>query len=193
MSSKIIQILLNNADLSGVKIADLSNSVARVYLIPRGMMEYAKTRPDLAAPSLYMLFDDERTTVYIGESENFNDRIISHLLNKSFWKWAVVCVATGSGLDKADVKFFESHAISKATEIGRFEVQNKTSPLKNNLHEFMRAAALNLFEDFELLITTIGFNIFEPRKEGFPETEQLPKSTPKKEEDIRDFDLSLDR
>lgn len=191
MSSKIIQILLNNADLSGVKIADLSNSVARVYLIPRGMMDYAKSRPDLASPSLYMLFDDERTTVYIGESENFNDRIISHLINKSFWKWPVVCVATGSGLDKADVKFFESHAISKATEIGRFEVQSKTSPLKNNLHEFKHAAALNLFEDFELLITTIGFNIFEPRKEVFPETEQLPKSAPKKEDDIREFDTII--
>ena len=104
-------------------------------------------------------------------------------MNKSFWKWAVICVAFGEGMDKADVKFLESHAVNKAIEVGRFEVQNKTSPNKNNLGEFKQASIIDLFGDFELLISTLGFNVFEPlRDDNVSETQGVNQS--KAEHDI---------
>jgi hypothetical protein len=191
MSSKTIQIFLKNADKDGVKIADLSNSLARVYVIPREMISFVTNRPDLAAPALYMLFDDERTTVYIGESENFRDRVNSHVANKDFWQWAVVCVNTSTGLDKAEVKFLESYSIKKAIEINRFEVKNRTNPVQNNLHEFRLAAVLDFFEDFELLVTTLGFNLFEPLKEEtIKKTVEPIKNQPLKN-DEREFDTII--
>lgn len=190
--SKTIQIFLTDSDIAGVKIADLSNSVARVYVIPRDKIDFIQSRADLSAPALYMLFDDERTTVYIGESESFQNRIGNHLVSKDFWKWAVVCITTGSGMDKADVKFLESHAIQKAIEIGRFNVQNRTNPAKNNLHEFKLATVLDLFDDFELLITTLGFNLFELlRTANVTEKPTTIKSSVKPEKDVREYDTFI--
>ncbi len=188
--SRTIQIFLKDSDIDGIKIANLSNAVARVYVVARDKIDFIQSRPDLSTPALYMLFDDERSTVYIGESENFKNRVISHLMNRSFWKWAVICVASGEGMDKADVKFLESHAINKAIEIGRFEVQNKTSPNKNNLGEFKQASTIDLFDDFELLISTLGFNLFEPlREDGANELQEGKKD--KKEKDVREFDTII--
>jgi hypothetical protein len=190
--SKTIQIFLKDSDIDGVKIADLSNSTARVYVVPRDKVQFIQTRDDLSSPALYMLFDDDRTSVYIGECESFQGRISSHLVNKDFWQWAVVCVTTGAGLDKAEVKFLESHAVQKAIEINRFEVQNRTNPNKNNLHEFKLASVLDLFDDFELLVTTLGFNLFEPHKEKKiddlkPNNQKITKHEP----DTREYDTII--
>jgi len=163
--SKTIQIFLKDSDPNGIKIAELSVSTAKVYVIPRKDIDFVNTRQDLNTPALYMLFDDERTSVYIGECENFNHRIKSHEINKDFWEWAVVVVSSNGTLDKADVKFLESYAVMKAVEIGRFEVQNRTNPNKNRLHEFKQETILDFFDDVELLISTLGFNLFEPLKE----------------------------
>ncbi|HWQ60290.1 MAG TPA: GIY-YIG nuclease family protein [Candidatus Fimivivens sp.] len=191
MSSKTIQIFLTDADINGVKIADLSNSTARVYVVPRDQINYIQSRPDLSTPALYMLFDDERTTVYVGESESFQGRVSSHLVTKDFWKWAVVCIAHGEGMDKAQVKFLESHAVQKAIEIGRFNVQNRTSPVKNNLHEFRLAETLGIFEDFEMLVTTLGFNVFEPMKDVSSEKHDEETATSKAKQDIREYDTII--
>lgn len=163
--AKTIQIFLKDSNPNGVKIAELSVSTAKVYVIPRDQLIYANTRQDLSSPALYMLFDDERTSVYIGECENFVHRIKSHEVHKDFWQWAVVVVSSNNSLDKADVKFLESYAVMRAIEIGRFEVQNRTNPNQNNLHEFKQETILDFFDDVELLISTLGFNLFEPLKD----------------------------
>lgn len=176
MRSKTIHIFLLGAEPNGIKIAELSVSTAKVYVIPRDKINSLNSRADLNAPTLYMLFDDERTNVYIGECENFINRIKKHVENKKNWEWAVAVVSSNGSLDKADVKFLESYAINKALEIGRFNVENKTSPNKNSLHEFKQEAILDFFDDVELLISTLGFNLFEPFKDinSPEETEKQP-------------------
>lgn len=183
--SKNITIYLRDADPNGVKIADLSNSTARVYVLPRHELSYAKERADLNTPAFYMLFNDERTDVYIGESENFNKRVIDHEAKKAFWQWAVVCIATGAGLDKAEVKFLESHAVTLAVGTNRFNVLNRTSPNLNNLHEFKKASVLDYFADVELLLATLGFNVFEPEKA------ESESATAKMSSDQRQFDTII--
>jgi len=187
--SKIIQILLKDANPNGIKIADLSVSTAKVFVIPREEISFVNTRKELKTPALYMLFDDERTSVYIGECENFINRIASHETNKDFWSWIVVAVST-DGLDKADVKFLESYAITKALDIGRFEVQNRTNPNRNNLSECKEEAILDFFDDIELLINSLGFNIFEPVRETIVEPISQEQELPEvnTDVDVRKYD-----
>lgn len=166
--SKTIQIFLKDSDGVGVKIAELSNSVAKIFVIPRGELSFTKTRQELNQPALYMLFDDERTSVYIGECENFNNRVKDHEAKKSFWQWAVICTTNShdSSLNKADVKYLESHAVRKAIEVGRYQVQNSNVPNENVLHEFRQAFVMDYFADADLLLSALGFNVFEPVKDG---------------------------
>ena len=78
--------------------------MAKVFVIPRDELDWAKSRKELQQPALYMLFDDERTTVYIGECENFNNRVKDHAIKKPFWQSAVICVSSSDGINKADVQ-----------------------------------------------------------------------------------------
>lgn len=185
MATRTIEISLKDADLDGVKIANLSNRVARIYVVPRTKLPFLDSRPELKTPALYFLFDEERTEVYIGECENAQSRITQHDASKEFWSTAVICVSVDYGLDKADVKFLEAYAIQKAGDIGRLNVQNRTNPPENHLKEFKREAVLELFEDFELLLTTLGYTLFEK----FEDTTRIAKpESVKVERDVREFD-----
>jgi hypothetical protein len=176
--SKTIQIFLKDADPDGIKIVELSNSVAKVFVVPRRELDFVKTRSELTQPALYMLFDDERTSVYIGECDNFVHRVKDHEARKDFWQWAIICVSQSGSLNKAVVKYLEYYAVQKAIEINRFSMQNRNAPAENSLHEFDQATALDYFADIELLTAALGYNVFEPRKdestaEAEPKEKQL--------------------
>ncbi len=164
--SKTIQIFLKDAESDGIKIAELSNSIAKVFVVPRSHLDFVKSRSELSQPALYMLFDDERTSVYIGECENFAKRVKDHEVKKDFWQWVVVCTTHGTSLNKAHVKYLESIAVQLSIEVGRFEIQNRTHPIENTLHEFDQASIFDYFEDVKLLLSTLGFNVFDPIKVG---------------------------
>lgn len=189
--TKTIEISLKDSEMNGTKIAHLSNRIARVYVIPRKKIEFLGSRKELTEPALYFLFDEDRTTVYIGECENAQARISQHDAGKDFWDTVVICNTSDSGFDKADVKFLESVAIQRAIEVGRLDVQNKTSPAINNLKEFKREANLELFEDFELLLATLGFNVFTPQNDSALARKVTPKIKDVKERDDRDFDTII--
>ena len=175
--SKTISIFLKDSDPNGIKIAELSVSTAKIYIIPRDKLSFATPRTDLAHPNIYMLFDDERTSVYIGESEDFVNRIKNHVVHKDFWQWALIVVSSDKSLDKADVRFLESLAVRRAIEIGRMEVQNKISPTPNNLHEFKQETMLEFFDDVKLLVSSLGFNIFEHLKPMNARTDSKKRAT----------------
>ena len=62
-------------------------------------------------------------------------------------------------------KFLESYSIQKAIEIGRFNIQNMNSPTPITMREFDKATILDYFTDVELLLTTLGYNLYEPLKD----------------------------
>jgi len=187
MRSKTIEIFLKDSDPEGIKIAEILNGIAKVFVVPRSQMDFIKGRSELREPALYFLFDDERTSVYIGECENFNDRVKDHEAKKTFWQWAVICVTNGTGLDKAYVKYLEWHSVQKALEINRFEVQNRNAPAENMLHEFKQAAVMDYFEDVQLLLSALGYNLFEPFKDE-SQAEKIAPIKPAVTQDQRKID-----
>lgn len=192
MRPKIIQIFLHDTnDPSSIKVAKLSNSIAQIFVIPRSKLDYIKTQKELAHPALYMLFDDERTSVYIGECENFTKRVKKHVANKTFWQTAVICVASdSSGLNKAQVKYLESHSITNTIEAGRYEVQNSNIPNRPSLHEFDLVATMDYLTDAELLLTSLGYNVFEPLKDESKAEPIITTYAPKIKitRDVRQYD-----
>ncbi len=47
-------------------------------------MDKIKDRDESLQPSLYFLLNDDENKIYIGESENFNQRIKNHVKKKEF-------------------------------------------------------------------------------------------------------------
>lgn len=158
---RTITIFLATGNPNGVKKLEISNRIIRAYVVPRLKIADAKAYEDLTQPALYLLFDKEATKAYIGESENFYERVKNHDQGKDFWDVAVAFIAKDKSLEKGDVKYLESLAVEKSKDAGRLETINKTIPPRNNLHEFKVPTITEFFNDVALLTSTLGFPIFE--------------------------------
>lgn len=158
--SRTINIFLPDGNPSGVKIVTLSNKIIKLLLIPRA--ELAKSKEtELSQPAFYVLCDREGRRAYIGECENFSHRVKSHIQGKDFWEIALVFTYQTNSLDKADVKFLESLAVERAKSAGRMTIENANIPARNNLSASKTADAEEFFAYANLLISTIGFPVFE--------------------------------
>ena len=94
MKSKAIQILVPGGNPNGMKIIEVPGWSGKCFLLPRQNLKELKDFPDIDKPGLYVLFvfDEESgdDLAYIGESENFYNRITNHDSNKDFWDTAAI-------------------------------------------------------------------------------------------------------
>ena len=158
---KTISIFLPTGNPNGIKIVELSNRLIKAIFVPRAMLTEAKKRKELSQPALYVLCEKQGNTVYVGESESFFDRIKNHDQNKEFWDIAIAFVSKDNSLEKGDIKYLESVAVEQGTTAGRYILENKTIPPRNNLHEFKQAVVEEFFDDVKLVIAALGYPIFE--------------------------------
>jgi len=155
---KLIQTYLPDGTLEGVRIIEISDSQIKAFVIPRLHLSNAKSRDELLRPALYFLVSSDESLAYIGESENFFHRIKNHDQNKEFWNVAVAIVSTTNSLEKSDVKYLESLAVERA-QTGSMQIENKTVPLKNNVHEFKLHILQKILDDTGLILTSLGYDI----------------------------------
>lgn len=162
MKSKALQMLVPEGNPNGMKIIELSGWSGKCFVVPRQSLKELKDRSEVNQPGLYLLFGvDEGSTddlVYIGESENFYNRIANHDSNKDFWNIAVIF--TG-GLNRAFVKYLEYRATTLAHEADRMVVQNKVQPQENTLSEFEKVTVEHYFENVQFILETFGYEVFD--------------------------------
>ncbi len=162
MKSKVLQMLVPEGNPNGMKILELAGWSGKCFVAPRQSLKELKDRSETNQPGLYLLFGiDEASSdelVYIGESENFYNRIANHDSNKDFWNVAVVF--TG-GLNRAFVKYLEYRATTLAHEAGRMIVQNKVQPQENTLSEFEKVTVEQYFENLQFILVAIGYEVFD--------------------------------
>lgn len=139
-----------------------------MYVIPRQQMNEAIANPDieLEQPAFYILLggDEDFSSMpraYIGQTENFKDRVKSHEAKKEFWNTALVFIAKDNSLTKADVQYIEAKAIRIARKAKSYQLsENKNVPTPPNLPPHLRDAVSEFMEDIELLTAFIGCTIF---------------------------------
>lgn len=163
MPPKTVSIHYPSGDPTEIRIAELSNRIIRAYSIPRSLLPEARKIAELAKPSLYVLLSQDGAQAYIGESEDFLARSRTHDkdINKEFWDIAIVFVAKDGSLEKGDVGYLESIAVERAKNADKSEIQNKTIPTRNNLHQFKISFVEDFFSDACLLSSALGFPIFD--------------------------------
>ena len=113
-SPKLLQSYLLDGTIEGVRIIELSESAIKAFVVPRLKLNDIKNREEVSWPSLYLLINSGDNQLYIGESENFYNRVKNHDQSKDFWDLAVAIVSNNNSLEKSDVKYLESLAVEKA-------------------------------------------------------------------------------
>lgn len=148
-----------------MRIADITSRTVQVCLIPRASLDLALKRDELAAPGIYILFgsseEDGKPTAYIGEAENFAKRIKNPDHQKREWTHAVVATSKTGFLTKTHVKFLESISIEAATKANRYKLENSKGSTKPHVRESDEADIWDFFETAQLLVSTLGYPIFD--------------------------------
>lgn len=88
-----------------------------MFVVPRSNLSYLNTQEKLQKPAFYILLGEDESTkpqAYIGETENFKERVKDHDSKKSFWQKALIFVSKDADMTKVDVQYLEHKAIAEA-------------------------------------------------------------------------------
>ena len=154
---RLISTFLPDGTLEGLRIIELSESSIRAFVIPRLKLADIKSHPKLSQPALYFLFSSDTMQGYIGETENFYHRIKNHDQSKLWWNIAVAIISPTNSFEKGDVKYLESIAVERALG-GSMQIDNKTTPIRNNIHEFKIHSLQKVLDDTQIVLTSLGYD-----------------------------------
>ena len=162
---KTVTTYLVDGDPKGTQYVFISNKICQMYVIPRSNLAYLNREEKLQKPAFYILIgegEDTKPQAYIGETENFRERVKDHDSKKKFWQKALIFISKDADMTKTDVQYLEYVALTKAKKAKNFVLkENKQIPKMPNLPEYQRDSMDEFVEDIQFLSSFIGCNIFE--------------------------------
>lgn len=162
---KTVTTYLIDGDPQGSQYVFISNKICQMFIIPRSNLSILNERTDLQTPAFYILLGEDDMTkpkAYIGETENFKERVKDHDSKKAFWQKALIFISKDAAMTKADVQYLEYRAIADTKKAKNFVLnENKQTPNEPNLPEYQKDNMNEFFEDIKFLTSFIGCNIFE--------------------------------
>lgn len=162
--AKTLQIFIPDGNPRSVRIAEITNRTVQAILIPRSKLDYAASRDEVKNVSVYFLIGnpDEapKPRLYIGEAEDCLARLRQHNRSKDFWEVALAVISP-KVFTKAHVKFLEWYCSLKAKEVGRYHIEGSTTPAEPFVSEPMKASLLDSFDSIKVLVSTLGYPVFE--------------------------------
>lgn len=165
MRPQSILIFLPDGSPRSVKIAEITNRVVKAILVPRNKIDYISKREELKNVGLYFLFGENtegiKPLLYVGEAENCLDRIKQHNKQKDFWNYAIVFISKINAFTKSHAKFLEHVAIKQAKENNRYKLENGNTPSAPYVTESMEADLLDSFETVKILLSTLGYPVYD--------------------------------
>lgn len=176
---KAIELFLVNGTADSLITAELSNWNGKAIKIPRTEVSGCD-RDDIKGVGVYFLMcqeDDGADSVYIGEAENVQERLVQHLRDyqsgkeKYYWNTAVVFV--GRDLNKALIRYLENRLVEIAKDCGRYAMLTKNTYKNTVLKEAQIASMEEFIDNVRILINTLGYKVLVPVPQAGDDTEYL--------------------
>ncbi len=172
---RTIQIYLPTGEPRGIRIAELTTRTVQAILVPQNRLKEARQRPELDQVAVYFLFGDSeeqaKPIVYIGQTEDVRTRLDRHSSEKDFWRTAVIIVSKTHAFTPAHIRWLEWYCHLRATEIGRYLLDNTQQPREPFVTEPLRADCHDAFENLGILLTALGHPVYEPLHKPKPEAQ----------------------
>lgn len=165
---KAIELFLVNGTADSLVTAELSNWNGKAIKIPRIEVEKCN-RDDTRGAGIYFLIcqeDDGTDSVYIGEAESVQERLLQHLRDyqagkeKYYWNTAVIFV--GRDLNKALIRYLENRFVEIAKECGRYTILTKNTYKNTVMKESQIASMEEFIDNVKILINTLGYKVLVP-------------------------------
>lgn len=165
--NKSLKIFNTGESPRSLKKITMFNWTGLAFWGNRDQFEEVKKRDELSTPGIYFLIsqhEDGYFNLYVGETDNFTNRIKSHVDNKDWWESFIVFISKGESLNKAHVKYLERKFIYYSKNSPQIKLMNSTEPSEVKLSE-EDEHDLTIFEGNILFtLETLGLSYFSKNK-----------------------------
>lgn len=162
---KTIQIFLPTGDPRGLRIAELTTSIVRVFEVPRSQLADFIALPEAALVGVYYLVGegetDQQPRLYIGQTGGLGSRLAQHNAKLDFWNRALVVVSLTNSLTQTHTTFLEWLSIQEASQAGRYRLENGNTGSRPYTPPPLEADCREIFAISRTLVATLGFPLFE--------------------------------
>lgn len=159
--AKTINLLLNDGTLKGViSMEDSSWNKGELYSAPRESIDALVLSEACSKYGVYLLLSEDM--VYVGQASDLSKRIKQHTIGKSWWERVVILTTSDDSLNRSDIDYIEASLISKASEVGRLDCDNKTMGNKQKVSKFREVELEQYLEEALFLLELIGVTVFCP-------------------------------
>lgn len=161
--AKTIHTVLYDDVLDGSKIVTMDNCVCQLYDIKRDYDTLIRdSKENLSKPALYVLLNRNAHKAYIGETDDFSQRIASHMLKKEFWDEALAFMANDNSLTTTEVRYLESLSYEVAKAAGVYDLSENTQvPKRPYVQSIQEYKIKDFFNYVKLLTKFVGCSVFE--------------------------------
>ena len=163
-----LRIFVAEGDPEGLRVVERVNWTGRGLVIPRDRLSVVQSRPELKQPGIYILIGEEedeigqdRTVLYIGQTEALGGRLDNHNVNKDFWGRVVLFVSNTNSLNRAHVTWLEWALVNRVKGSHGVRLTNGNSPNEPNLDEFDKADTKAFLDDMLSILPLVGLRAFE--------------------------------
>lgn len=184
----VLKIFVMGGDFEGFQAIELSNWSGKAFLGERSHINLCNKREELNKTGIYLLLSNDQNEdgvfqLYIGETDTFSSRIVSHAKNKKWWDKFIVFTAGDDNLTKAHVRFLERELYKMAQVSGSpVEIMNSSDPGGANLSEAEISFASTFLDNLLFTLKTLGYDYFSSS-----ESKSITKSEEKKLESTGRF------
>lgn len=160
-----IQIYLPKGNPRGLRIAEITTRIVRLFEVPRLLLDEFLAMPEAKQVGLYFLIgnsdEDSLPRLYIGQTGDLTTRLKEHHNKKEFWERAFVMVSRTNSMTPTHTLFLEWLSIKAATEAARYILDNGNAGSRPHTPAPLEAECRELHETTALLLSTLGQPVFE--------------------------------
>ena len=154
MGGKTLKLFITGNSPRSLKKITEFNWSGHAFYGKREQINQLSKRREASSTGLYFLLSDinsETVSLYVGETDNFINRLKNHNQNKSWWTHFIVFQSDSNNLNKAHVKYLESVFYNLAELSTEIDLKNEQKPSEIKLSE-EDLADIELFKENILYI-----------------------------------------
>ena len=152
--------------LEGARIIDMgSTKSCECFVLPRDKVaEVAKRQPHLQQYGFYILLGRDKNykpMAYIGQTNDFTNRVNDHKQKKDFWDTALVFVSKSDEIFPSEALYLEYLGWKAAKEANNYIIENTKDINEPHLSADKQNEMELFFEDIQFLTRFYGCRVFD--------------------------------
>jgi hypothetical protein len=167
MTGQSLELFYVDGRPDGIVTAEMFNWTGSVLTAPRTELGRMMQHPQARHSGVYLLIGEDQAgtpRAYIGEGEDIAARIRNHDVNKDWWTQVAIVTAAENRLNKAHIRYLESHLIGRARAVGRMPLDNGNQPALPSLSPSDISKMEAFLSNLLVVLPALRIDMFVERK-----------------------------